>query len=729
MKDGLTDNLPSAVTEDHEGDIWVGTAQGLDRFSPANVVTEHGVRLQGRESDISASNDAVYVAGGHVSPLPGGPDANDYLYRIGAGAPERLPGHAIASMVLNATGDKGVLFGSGHPLLRFRGRAKTDVALPKEANNARVMSAAEQGNDLWVAVEGHGVLRNRGGIWTPFATSGLSKDDSLGLRFELQGSLWIIGLRSGVMDRVTGDHVDEYHAAANPNVTEVVVFTPEPNGVLFNMAGGVSWFDGHSFHPLRHDQAPYFTEVTGIVQDDVGSSWFHTSNGIYRVATRQLQRAFLDPTVRLDAQVFDAHDGLTSTGIQGNYPGTAVRGPDGRLWFLNVSSLAWIDPHHLYRNLTPPPVVIRGITAAGRVFDNLGAIKLPPGASNLQIDYTALSLQDPDRVRIRYRLEGVDSTWIDAGARREAFYTRLGPGRYRFQVIAANNDGVWNADGATLQFQIPPTFVQTPIFLALCLALVGLALWLVYALRIQRLSAAIHARLEERIDERERIARELHDTLLQGFQSLVLRLQGVMEGLPSEAGAQKELRLILNRADEVITTGRKRVQDLRTLVRQGDLVAALTDAAETMAATSTTRFQLTVEGAPRGLQTVVGEELAAIGREAIANAFRHARATTINARLIYSWRSLTLRIADDGVGAPIDVLMTGRPGHFGLIGMRERADKIDATLVVSGTPSGGVEVSVTVPAGVAFAVDPNASGKLLRAPGTLGLFIRRFWRR
>ncbi len=723
-RDGLTDNLPDAVFEDHEGDIWVATAQGLDRFSPANVVTERGIKLQGRSPDISASPDAVYVAEGYGSVIPGGPNAVEHLYRIGKGAPERLPVSAIVSNVLNAAGDNGVLFGSGHPLFRISGKAQTIVPLPEELGDTTVRSAAERGSDLWVAVLGRGTFRRRGETWTRFLAPGVEKTAAPGLRFDQNGALWISGLVNGVMDRVTGDHVDEFDTAKGLDIDGATVFTPEQNGILVGSLLGVSWFDGSKFHHLQHDQAPYLTGITGIVEDDVGGTWVQTSNGIYRVATQQLRRAFFDAAVSLDAQLFDVHDGLTSTAAL-RYPGTAVRGPDGRLWFLNVSNLAWLDPHRLYRNLAPPPVAIRGITVNGHVYDNLGALRLPPGASNLQIDYTALSLQDPDRVRVRYRLEGVDKTWVDAGARREAFYTQLGPGRYRFQVIAANNDGVWNTTGATLQFRIPPTFVQTPVFMVLCMALVGLVVWIAYALRIRQISSAIQARLEERIDERERIARELHDTLLQGFQGLVLRLQGVMEGLPQDQPAQAELGLILTRADEVMTTGRKRVQDLRTVDLPGGLAAALSDAAETMAATSGTRFQLVVEGVPRGLHTVVGEELAAIGRQAISNAFQHARARTIDARLLYSRRSLTVRISDDGVGAAADILTAGRLGHFGLLGMRERADKIDAKLLVSRSAAGGVEVIISVAAGVAFATSPNSVGNLQALTDAVAGFLRR----
>jgi hypothetical protein len=211
-----------------------------------------------------------------------------------------------------------------------------------------------------------------------------------------------------------------------------------------------------------------------------------------------------------------------------------VRGGDGRIWLLTLEGVAWIDPARIARNALPPPVSIRALTVNGQVRRDPRDLTLPKGASKLQIDYTALSLSIPERVRFRYRLDGVDKDWVEAGGRRQAFYTNLKPGRYRFQVVAANNDGVWNDKGAVLAFEIPPTFVQTSLFRTLCvLALIGL-LWGLYALRLRQVSDRIHGRLQDRMAERERIARELHDTLLQGIQGLMLRLQSVADQIPAD---------------------------------------------------------------------------------------------------------------------------------------------------------------------------------------------------
>ena len=349
-------------------------------------------------------------------------------------------------------------------------------------------------------------------------------------------------------------------------------------------------------------------------------------------------------------------------------------------------------------------MLVRSLSSGGRVFDASSSLKLPPGTANLQIDYTALSLQNPDRVRFRYRLEGIDKTWIEAGRRRQAFYTRLGPGRYRFRVIAANNDGVWNNAGAALDFIVPPTFVQSGWFLLLCALVVALVLWALYTFRMRQVAARIQSRLEERVAERERIARELHDTLLQGVQGLILRFQAIMDGLPAGQPARSQLDAVLERADEILAAGRDQVSHLRTAPGADDLVESLIRAAEVTPHAPEIELSITSEGTARGLHPIVTEEVSAIGQEAIINALKHAHAKRIDVVISYNLHGLALRICDDGVGISASVLDAGeKDGHFGLIGMRERAKKIGGQLTITSRPGAGADLVVRVAARAAFA--------------------------
>ncbi len=698
--DGLTVGVPARVFEDREGDIWVGTSTGLNRFSPADVVTEPSISIRGEGAQITASKAAVYVSDGWPPPAPATGQHPQRIYAIGADAPRAFPTGVGNIMVLNGQGADGVLIGGAKTLVRLRNGVAEKIPLPTGMGGADLASATQDGDDLWAVMGDRGLFRRRGRVWTRIGGPGLATSAMTRMRLDRRGGVWLFDAR---LRRLAGDRLTVYSETDGPDIGGTNAFVSDAGGVLLAGDRGVSWFDGRRFHTLSQRQAPFLGVVLGVVADDIGGTWFHTGSGIHRVATRQLERALRDPAVRLDARSFDSRDGLRSAATTQQFGNSAVQGPDGRLWFLNAENLAWIDPHHLHSNRAPPPVAIRSLVVEGRTLDPVKVGELAAGVSNLQIDYNAISLQDPDRVSFRYRLEGVDRTWVEAGDRRQAFYTRLGPGRYRFQVIAANRDGVWNTTGASLRFEIPPTFLQSRWFLLLCVVIAMLILWLAYALRMRQVTAAIQGRHEERVAERERIARELHDTLLQGFQGVILRFQAIMEDLPS-GPQRRQMDAALARADEVLISGRDRVRHIRTLSGPADLGGALTEAAQAEVGGEAAKFHLTVEGRSRALHPVVDEELAAIGREAILNAKRHSRGQSIDAYLVYERRGLTMMIADDGVGMDAEVVAAGsRAGRFGLLGMRERAYRIEAKLTLANRPSAGLAVEVFVPGRVAFA--------------------------
>jgi signal transduction histidine kinase len=300
-------------------------------------------------------------------------------------------------------------------------------------------------------------------------------------------------------------------------------------------------------------------------------------------------------------------------------------------------------------------------------------------------------------------LDGVDEDWVDAGNRRQAFYTQLGPGQHQFQVIAANSDGVWNNEGATLIFTIPPTFVQTKTFLVLCIAGIAALLTMLYRARLTQVSTRMRFQLEARMAERERIARELHDTLLQGFQGLMLRFQSVANRIAPDQPAFRLIEEAMTRGDEVLAEGRDRVRNLRGAEIAESLPNALQKRAQELSTGSDAEVRVVIEGTVRMLHPVVNDELVAICNEVLTNAFRHSRAKSIDIDIVYRRRSLDVRIRDDGIGIDAAVIAHGRQGHFGLAGMRERAQKVRATLHISSRRNAGTEVEIVVPASVAYA--------------------------
>ena len=699
--DGLSARTPTKVFEDSEGDLWVGTENGVDRFSPANVVTEASISVRAIGAEITATDEAVYIADGSPPPKPATGHSAQRLYAVASGAPQRLPlPLAIDELtVLNAQGADSVLIGTRRKLLRLRNGVAAAIPFPAEAAGGELSSATQAGDDIWAVFSDRGLFHRHGELWTRVAGPGLQTSVTTRMRVDRQGVVWLFdGDRTR---RLIGGRLVALEDPDGPNTAGVAAFIPSPDGVLMGGLLGLSWFDERRFHTLSRRQAP-FLGVSGIVADDRGATWIHTTSGIYRVAGAQLREAFRDPAVRLDYRLFDARDGLRGPATAFQFGGSAARGPDGRLWFLNTDNVAWIDPHHLYQNTQAPPVSIRSVTVAGRAFDAAGAGRLPAGSANLRIVYAGLSLQNPERVTFRYQLEGVDPGWIDAGGRREAFYTRLAPGRYRFRVIAGNADGVWNPTGATLAFEIPPTLVQTLWFKAL-LVLVLLALLaagVVWRMRLEM--ARLQALFDTRIGERERIARELHDTLLQGVQGLMLQFQSIANRLP-QGEDRMALDAALDRAEAVLVESRARVRQLRAASVESDLAEGLLDIAETVIEGERPRFHLVVEGRPRALHALVAEEARRIAEEAMRNAVRHAHASDLEVLISFEPSGLRVTIRDDGVGIDAKALAGGGPpDHFGLLGMRERAGRIGAQLSLSSGKQRGAELTLFVPARSAY---------------------------
>jgi signal transduction histidine kinase len=309
-------------------------------------------------------------------------------------------------------------------------------------------------------------------------------------------------------------------------------------------------------------------------------------------------------------------------------------------------------------------------------------------------------------------MEGQDPDWIEAGARRQAFYTNLPPGPHRFQAIAANADGVWNVEGATVAFEIPPTFFQSRWFLALCVGLALVPFWLLYRLRVAQVARGMahdfDLRLDERVHERTRIARELHDTLLQSFQGLMLRFQSARDLLPAQpAKAVEALDGALDRADQAIAEGRDAIQSLRSSpIASNELAQAIATFAEELnngdAEKGAATFRISVEGSPRDLDPIVRDDVHRIAREALRNAFHHAQADHIEAEVTYGAGELRLRIRDDGKGIDPQHMIGGRARHWGLVGMRERAVQIGAQLDLWSEAGAGTELELRIPGGVAY---------------------------
>ena len=443
-----------------------------------------------------------------------------------------------------------------------------------------------------------------------------------------------------------------------------------------------------------------------LVNDEDGGLWLHLACGFVHISKRDVDAWSRDTTIRLDLKLYDALDGARAG--RGTFEPAHGRTANGQLWFANGSVLQMIDPQNLARNELPPPVHILRMFADRKTISGTANVTLPALTRELEIDYAALSLVSPEKVRFRYALWGVDKEWQEAGSRREAYYMNLRPGHYRFQVIASNNDGVWNQQGDILDFSIAPAYYQTNWFRALCVVVFLVLLWAGYQLRVRQLAHQFNMTLEARVSERTRIARELHDTLLQSFQGLLLRFQSAAKLLPERPDeAKQRLDSAIQQAAEAITEGRDAVQGLRSSAFEtNDLANAIAAIAEELtkdsAAGESPVIDLEVEGAPRGLNPVVRDEAYRIAGEALRNAFRHAQARRITVEIRYDKRHFRLRVRDDGKGIDEDAMQRQPSGHFGLHGMRERAEIVGGRLEVWSKLNSGTQVELSVPGTIAY---------------------------
>jgi hypothetical protein len=443
-------------------------------------------------------------------------------------------------------------------------------------------------------------------------------------------------------------------------------------------------------------------ESTAALMDRSGSLWLEGGCGYLRISAPDLAHWTARPEAQVAVTTLGTLDGADSGWNEDRIQPNAAMSPDGRLWFVGSSSIQMIDPARSYKNPRPPPVHIEGLVADGKSYSPASPITLPPLTRDLHVDYTALSFVLPQRMGFRYILEGRDGGWQDPGLRRQAFYSDPRPGSYRFRVIASNNDGVWNETGATLDFKVAAAWYQMIWFRALCLVAGVLLLWAIYRFRLHRIAGTMKARFDERLAERTRIARDLHDTFLQTIQGSKLVADDALSATtdPSHMRqAMEKLSVWLARATD---EGRAALNSLRTSATEvNDLAEAFRRALEECRIHGSMDVSLQVSGQIQEMHPIVRDEVYRIGYEAIRNACVHAQATQLEVELRYT-QDLSLRIRDNGVGIDPDIVHRGRPGHFGLQGMRERAARIVGKFSVESFAGSGTVITLTVPGGIIY---------------------------
>lgn len=714
-KEGFSGGLAYGLLEDREGNIWIGCSKGLIRFRRNDVMAS----LQGRYVKLllrAGEDGNLWVGATHEEPfllIQG----EHYRHEWAGGAGD------VAVSVFRA-GNGEVWWGGRAGIWRQRGTRFKYFPLPKPTvpNYMYDMFSTPGDKGLWIRLGDDGFLHFERGVWNlhdwpkGVPSNGTFRDGTSASYTDKSGRVWL-GYSSGQVIELDGEKVKLYSHSDGLDVGRIKVIRGFGDRIWLGGELGLSFSNNGRFQRVNVAGDQQLGAVSGIIATADGGLWLNEMRGIVHIEPEEVSRFIVDHTYRVMYRRFDYLDGLPGAPQMNLTDSTAAETSDGRVWFATYDGLAWIDRAHLVKNTVPPPVLIESVIANGVKYNPLSLFSLPPRTTNLQIAYTATSLSIPERVRFKYKLEGQDKEWQDAGTRREAFFTKLDPGSYEFHVIACNNDGVWNETGAVLRFKVRPAFNQTITFKVLCgLALLA-AFWSLYLLRLKQATARIHQRLGARMEERERIARELHDTLLQSFQGLLLRFQAASNLLPDRPDdAKNKLDHAITQTSQAIVEGRGAVQGLRSSAKvANDLADALRTLGDELSATVTgieaPDFEVIVEGFPRALHPVVRDEVYRIAAEALRNAFHHAESNRIEVDLHFDAIRLRMRIRDDGKGIESRLLGDGgQPGHWGIQGMRERADIIGGKLDVWSNIGAGTEIELRLPAAVAY--EEKVSGSL-----------------
>jgi signal transduction histidine kinase len=562
---------------------------------------------------------------------------------------------------------------------------------------------------VWAGTLSGGVSRFRDGKFTTYTTvTGLASNTVASILETSDGTMWFAtptGLSALAKDRWIS-----YAPRDGLPSENVYCLFEDSTGVLWvGTAAGLAFRGAGGFQPVIEAPDSLHDQILGMAEDRYGALWIATSNHVLRVNRDKLMRGVL---TEADTREFGIADGLR--GVEGVKRHQSVMAdPLGRIWFSMNRAISVVDPARLNRSEAPVMVHIQSVAADNVPISMGSSIHIPSGHQRITLDFAGLNLSVPDRVRFRFKLDGYDRDWIGPVERREAVYTNLSPGPYRFHLTASNSDGLWNGHEATLDFEMAPAFWQTWWFRLCVVAACALAILALYRLRLRQLTHQLNLRFEERLSERTRIAQELHDTLLQGFLSASMQLHVAVDRLPEDSPEKPRLGRVLQLISQVIEEGRNAVRGLRTTHSSSLLLEqAFARIQQELALQGDAGFRVVVDGQPKPLHPVLRDEVYSIGREALVNAFRHSGAKSIELEVEYAFNHLRIRVRDNGCGIDSQLLHSGRDGHWGLTGMRERAERIGAKLHVWSSPAAGTEVELSVPSHVAY--QSRSSGRVPR---------------
>lgn len=684
--EGVVGNEIRSLLEDREGNIWVGTLDGINRLSPTKVTSITNVGL--------------------VSGLGTTPDGSvwfrtsDDVFQFKNGASvkhdelRRLTGNLYRGFDVDPAGT--VWISSRSDLLRINRDHVEGVSLGGRRLSSINTIASDRRGGVWIHDIDQGLLhwRERRLEQSPLppAFEGARVES---IHVDDTARAWVSFADGRLVTIDRDDKVVLHTTPAEVGIYQAI-YQDRHGAVWLGATRGLSRYEGGRFLTVRRTEGFPVDSVSGIIEDESGFLWVGVASGVLRIDRGEFERAASGGSTVLRHSFYDSSDGIAGTprwfGKQ-----SAARAPDGRLWFVTSRGISILDPRILSQSRPDAPVTIETVIPNGQPLEARQNLALPARTVRLEIDYAMPTLTSPLKTRFRYRLEGFDNDWVFAGTRRQAFYTGLRPGRYRFQVVAGNSEGDWAEPGAVLSLSVQPVFYQTTWFLAAVVVALALSVGLAWRLHLARLRRQFAIILGERV----RLSREIHDTLLQSLVGVALQCEALANELERIPGNAKDQLYRLRRdVEDHVREARQAIWNLRSpILDRRDLGTALRFVGQQAVAGSEIDFAVVVRGEPRPCSEQVEGQLLRIGQEAVINAVRHSSAAHIRVDLDYQDQLVVMRVADDGHGFAPEQVVPDEDRHYGLVSMRERAESVGGRLRILSRLGQGttVETSVSTP--------------------------------
>ena len=689
--EGLTGNFAS-VFQDNEGDIWVATENGLDRFMPSafsQLILPSGITMisitPGHAGDVWIGSDDFKV----IHYLDDKATLTDVPSAALTGFADRTDGTVFISTI-----DQLWQLAPGDPI-----RIAT---LPATGEGVVKAITRDSTGKLWLSFRSHTMplATLSGETWEKIDGA----DSPFSMVTDSQGVIWG-GLPNNRLVSINRGAIRQYSDRDGLSVGTIKVIVPHDGQLWLGGDRGLQVLVGSAFKVLKLAGTLQLDHISGLVFDEDGNLWVHTLTGLFRIDGDDVRRLVADAAFATPYRLFDSDDGVPGIPAQTFTLPTLKLGNDGRIWIAGQAEAAWMDPRDVPAELPVGRPVIERIFDGKDDYDlSVGALRLPENARNLQISYTTPELTFPSRVRFQYRLIGFDDGWQEAGDRRQAFYSHLTAGNYIFAVRSKTSGHTWG-EPSSISFIIAPKFFETWWFRLAVVCFVLALLWIFVLWQIRLATSRVRNRMQIRVDEREAIARDLHDTLLQSTQALVVQL-GVLANEVNEPNLKRQLEFLAGTSKDAVEEGRDKVSLLRSQSTSSDCqVTRLVRFGMGLSNQYGVQFKTEVNGSPQSLSQIANDELVPIVKELLINAFRHAKASHVSTTLSYGFWRFVVTVSDDGIGIDKAIVVTGAPeGHWGIRGVKERVARIGGRVTFRRLNPRGTKIVVNVSSRRAYAI-------------------------